>query len=115
MSKSESIHPLNLAALYPIIPTMNVQLLSDKINKNKLEKYKYYAIMYNNLWTNIDYNAKNGSTDLIYTINEIVVTCPQYDPIECLEYIASKCKKNGLKIIVLSRTKIFVTWHHLTK
>lgn len=54
-----------------------------------------------------------GITDIIYEAPHFVPECTLYNTKECLKFIREKLDEEKISCLMLSKTKIFITWHDL--
>ena len=93
--------------------TFDSQILLDGVKKRRQKLKEYCSDTYKTCCETIISANNAGLTDIIFEIPEIVPDCLDYKPLECLEYIEGKLKEQKISDIILSHSRIFITWNNL--
>lgn len=93
--------------------TFDSQVLLNGVRKRRQKLKEYCADTYKTCCETIISANNAGLTDIIFEIPEIVPDCLDYKPLECLKYIESKLKEQKISDIILSQSRIFITWNNL--
>jgi len=88
-------------------------ILIDKRQKRREEKLKYYIKMLNYCQNTIIHMDENMKTDLIFTIEETIPECKEFDALECLKFISLKLRQEKFDTIIITPTKLFITWKYI--
>jgi len=93
--------------------TFDSQILLNGVKKRRQKLKEYCSDTYKTCCETIISANNSGLTDIIFEVPEIVPDCLDYKPLECLKYIENKLKEQKISDIILSPTKIFITWNNL--
>jgi hypothetical protein len=93
--------------------TFDSQVLLDGVKKRRQKLKEYCSDTYKTCCETIISANNAGLTDIIFEIPEIVPDCLDYKPLECLKYIEGKLKEQKISDIILSHSRIFITWNNL--
>ena len=88
------------------------ELLKEIYRKKKI-KCEIFDRIYSNCWEEIHKLNKNDKTDTILNITRTVSQLPDYDSLECLEYMSKRFNDQQIDNVILSDCSIFVTWYNL--
>jgi hypothetical protein len=103
----------NLKKSYDDVHSYNAETLI-KIQHDKREKkldtfIKYYSRCFETIKI---LNNKN-MTDMIFDVPDKVPECPDYNPIDCMDFIESKLKEKYMDIYRINYKTIFITWKYI--
>lgn len=84
-------------------------LLAPKIEKRKQIKMEY-KLEYKTCLSQIELVNKVGQTDFIFEVPKTKFMLPEYNSEDCINYIKDHLYDNCIDSMVLSKTKIFVSW-----
>jgi hypothetical protein len=111
---------LNLASLENTIDNdkkpnndFSSDILINKRQKRREEKLKCYNKMLNYCQNKIIQMDDNMKTDLFFEVVETIPDCKEYDPLECLKFISIKLRQENFDTIIISSTKMFITWKYI--
>jgi len=90
-------------------PKILVKTIIDRKKKN----IELYDEIYSICWNRIIKANEDGTTDLIFRINEKNNIHMEYDPLTCLILIRNKLWKQGLIAKVITNTQLFISWKNL--
>jgi len=88
------------------------ELIQIRENKRKeiISKYKKYLHI---CLEKIRRANKHNKIDIIYNVPHILIRFPNYNSIECLDYIEKRLRYLHMDTTRLSNTHIFVTWFNI--
>ena len=93
--------------------TFTSNILLEKREKRRREKLNYYNQMLISCHKRIKDADDDQASDIVFTVNESVPECKEYNSLECLEYISDKLRKEDLDTTILTPTNMFITWKYL--
>lgn len=96
-----------------IANTFNADVL---INTNKVKREKLlqtYTKYYNHCVDQIVTLNNTGKTDLVYDVPSLVPDCKEYNPLNCLEFIALKLQREFIDTFYIDKTLLFITWKYI--
>lgn len=88
-------------------------ILLKGVRKRKLKVTETHANIYKGCCEIVTTASGTGATDIIYEVPDHVIECTDYDPYECLKFIKEKLMEQNISTHILTRKKIFITWHDL--
>ena len=91
----------------------NSQILLEGVKKRRQKMNEYCLETYKTCCDTIVSANNSGLTDIIYEIPEFVPYCVEYKSTECLKIIEQKLKEEKITCLLLTKTKLFITWNNL--
>lgn len=112
--------PLDISSLNNSIERKNkkktelhVEDLTARWEEKKRKKFHEYKKIYNMCLSKIKQANKINRFDLLYEIPTVVYMCPQYDSVECLDYLQEKLKSLYLDTMIVNKYSIFISWMNI--
>jgi|688.fasta_scaffold2011277_1 hypothetical protein len=112
-----SLHNFNVCDLTPNsnpYVKLTDEYLINKIKYNEfIEKKKVeelYENKYNDCLMKINNAIDINITDIFFQVNNGHFGYKLYNPYDCLIYIQDKLRKNNFDTLIISNTKIFISW-----
>ena len=89
---------------------VDVNSLLDSITNQRKKKLKIFIEYYNKCCNQIRDANKEGCTDIVFTVPEILAESSSYSPVACIEYITKNLVENLIDVVKLNDCTIFITW-----
>lgn len=97
--------------------TISDDYIIDKIIKNKIiEKNKIdklYDELYKECLIKINNSIELNLTDIFFSVGLTYFGYPNYNSLECLNYINSKLKEKKFLTLIMSNKDIFISWKNI--
>lgn len=90
-------------------------ILLETVKKRKQKFKKFCSELFQICCETMISANDSGLTDIIFEVPDVVPECVDYKPAECLKFINEKLKEQKLSSLLLSKTKIFISWSNLEK
>lgn len=87
-------------------------MIRSKDNKRKKIINKYIDI-FNICMNNIKIAYNNNKEDLFFTIPMYINGMPEYNVIDCLNYIRKQLLELHMDVAVIYINNLFITWHYI--
>jgi len=110
--KSNTIDIISIAGKHSNERFNIKQLIDSRENKRK-EVLKNYKKMYNICLKKIDVANKLNKTDLLYTVEEFIPNCPEYNTLDCIKFIQNKLNNFHMDTYEINNKTIFITWYYI--
>jgi hypothetical protein len=91
----------------------NTDTLIETREKKRKTLLNYYLKFYDICLKKIEIANNLNKTDLLYTVTEFIPNCPEYKPIDCIEYIKEKLENNFFDTYIVGNKTLFITWLYL--
>lgn len=88
-------------------------ILLNSVRKRKSKLSETYANIYKGCCEIITNASNAGVTDIFFEVPENVIECTDYVSHDCLKFIKDKLSNQHISTKILSKKKIFITWHDL--
>ena len=88
----------------------DANILVSRIQKRRKIKLNCYMKMLKYCHMRIIEADEFQDTDIIFTTIDIMPTCKEYIPRECIEYISRKLREDSFDTFIISDTSLFITW-----
>ena len=94
---------------------INIYSLPKKKTLKEDNRLKIYERVLKMCHHRIKIAANSTDTDesTFFTIPNMILGMPKFDPVSCCDYIMTKLTANGFKILNLTSNMIFITWAHI--
>jgi hypothetical protein len=93
--------------------TFNITSLLLVREKKRKQLLEYYNSFHRQCLRKIEAVNKLGKTDLLYTVDIQVPNCPEYKPLDCIEFIKKKLEQDSFDTCVVNNNTLFITWLYL--
>jgi hypothetical protein len=87
-------------------------LLTQEKGRKKVV-HSYNMNMFNVCCDKIKSANSCGVKDIVFEVMNFIPECPEYKPEKCLVFISEKLDEQHIGTVILSDTKIFITWKNL--
>lgn len=85
-----------------------------KMNKERREnKIKLYRMTLRDCVGRIEQQNCLRKTDIFYKIDKIIFGHPEYEQMECIEYVAIELRKYGFNVKIDDNATLYVSWKYL--
>lgn len=95
--------------------TFDSDMLLKNIRKKKEKLNECYNSVYKSCCNSILSADNSGLTDIIYEVQQDIPECLGYNSANCLNFIREKLKRQRISCLVMTRTKIFISWKNIEK
>lgn len=92
---------------------LNVTSLNNIRDQKLINKFEIYSKVLQKCHHRILISSNKGDTNCFYVIPEYIFGIPMYDTLSCAQYIVTKLKKNGLRVIYTYPNLIYISWDHI--
>lgn len=89
------------------------QNLLDGIKKRRKKTDDYYMETYRTCCATISSANDSGLVDILFDVPDYVPECIDYKPKKCLNFIREKLEEQKISSLILSESRIFITWSNL--
>jgi len=91
----------------------NSKILLNNFKDQQMKLKNKHVYFYKMCCEKIEHANDNNLTDITFDIPRYIPDCNLYKPHECLEYIKTKLEEEHISSVIISNTKIFITWYNL--
>ena len=91
----------------------DTDILIETRERKRKTLLNYYLKFHDTCLKKIEIANNLGRTDLLYSVTEFIPNCPEYKPIDCVEYIKNKLDKNFFDTYIVGNKTLFITWLYL--
>lgn len=91
----------------------DIDVLIETRERKRQKLLGYYTRNYDACLKKIEVANTLGKTDLLYSVRDYILNCPEYRAIDCVEYIREKLHAHHFNTYRVDDKTIFITWLYL--
>ena len=104
---------LDVKTISQIKKDFDTNTLIESREKKRLKLLDHYVKAYDNCLKKIEIANKMGKSDLLYSVTDKILSCPEYDSINSIDYIKRKLDSEYFDTYVVSNNTLFITWLYI--
>lgn len=95
----------------------DLQFTPEELIKKRERKretlHSNYETYYKRCLEKIEVASSLNKEDIVYNVPKFIADCPEYNPIDCLEYIEINLKNKYMDTFRINKNSIFITWKYI--
>lgn len=108
-----SSRTLDIKAITRSQRPFDTDILIETRERKRVTLLNYYLKFYDTCLKKIEIANNLGKTDLLFTVTESIPNCPEYKPIDCIEYIKKKLDQGFFDTYIVGNRTLFITWIYI--
>lgn len=92
---------------------LNIHALNNRRDQKEIYRYKIYNKVLEKAHHRIKIVSRKGESACFYVVPEYIYGIPRYDTLSCANFIVSKLRKNGFKVVYTYPNFLFIFWGHV--
>jgi hypothetical protein len=110
---TNTLKTLDVKAISQIKKDFDTTTLIESRERKRKKLLEQYVKTHENCLRKIEIANKMGKSDLLYSVTDRIVNCPEYDPINSVEYIKRKLDSEFFDTYIVSKNTLFITWLYI--
>lgn len=110
---SNSSNILDVNSIVHNNKSFNINDLIETREKKRILLLNNYIKYYDKCLKKIEIANNLDKTDLLYSVDEYILDCPEYKSIDCIKYIKNKLEQDFFDTYIINNNTLFITWLYL--
>ena len=104
---------LDVKSIYQPVRSFNIKMILDNKNRKRKTLLDIYIKSYNICVKKIEIANSLDKSDLLYTVDAFMPSVPEYNSLDCINYIKTKLTEAYFDVCIVDRKTLFITWIYL--
>jgi hypothetical protein len=104
---------LDVKSIYQPVRSFNIKMILDNKNRKRKTLLDIYIKLYNICVKKIEIANSLNKSDLLYTVDAFMPNVPEYNSLDCINYIKTKLTEAYFDVCIVDRKTLFITWIYL--